>query len=324
MAFLEETLLDALRLDPAAETDRIATAIQETVSKQLRRRGVVVGVSGGIDSSVVVALCARALGKDRVLALLMPEAESSPESTRLGRMVIDALGVPFALEDITPVLAAAGCYRRRDDAIRCVIPEYGEGCKSKIVLPNVLEEDRFPFFTLVAQMASGETRKGRLPLEGYLGIVAATSFKQRVRKMMEYYHADRLNFAVAGTPNRLEYELGFFVKNGDGAADIKPIAHLYKTQVFQLAAYLGIPDEIQRRTPTTDTYPMEQSQEEFYFSVPLATMDACLYGKDHGLSPQELAPQLGLTAEQVNRVYASIDSKRRASQYLQLPPVVFG
>jgi NAD+ synthase len=153
-------------------------------------------------------------------------------------------------------------------------------------------------------------------------VVAATNFKQRTRKMMEYYYADRFNFAVAGTPNRLEYDQGFFVKNGDGAADLKPIAHLYKTQVYQLAAYLGIPEEIQKRPPTTDTYPLDQSQEEFYFPLPYDRMDLCLYAKNHDVQPEGVAPVVGLTAEQLARVYRVIDATRSATRYLHRPPVL--
>src|SRR6266850_1197268 len=214
---------DALRLDPALAVDQITGAIRETVFKDLRRKGAVLGLSGGIDSSLVAALCARALGKDRVLALLMPERESSEDSL---------------------ILETAGCYRRRDEMVRTVIPEYGPDYKCKIVLPGLAEQKNYRIFSVVAQSPEGRQITARLTAEAYLGIVAATNFKQRVRKMMEYYHADRLNYAVAGTPNRLEYDQGFFVKHGDGAADLKPIAHLYKTQVYQLAEYLGIPEEI--------------------------------------------------------------------------------
>ena len=280
------------------------------------------GVSGGIDSSVVAALCTRALGKDRVLALIMPEADSSKDSEVLGRNLAESLGIRYVVEDITGTLEGAGCYRRRDDAIRSVVPEYGVGYRSMITLPNLLDEDRYAIFSIIVQSPAGERKKVRLSLDAYLGVVAATNFKQRVRKMMEYYHADRLNFAVAGTPNRLEHDLGFFVKNGDGSADLKPIAHLYKSQVYQLAAYLEVPEEIRKRPSTTDTYSLEQSQEEFYFSMPLAQMDLCLYGKDHFMSPEQLAPVVGLSAKQVSRAYAVIDAKRKFANYLSLPPVL--
>jgi NAD+ synthase len=304
---------DVLAIEPAAESARIARAIHRDVARSLRRRGAVVGLSGGIDSSVVAALCVRALGARRVLGLLMPEADSSPDSLRLGRLVAEALGIETVLEDVAPVLAAAGCYERRDAAIRTVVPEYDRGWQSKLVLA---EGDGYAVFSVVVRAPDGRERRARLTAEAYLDVVAATSFKQRVRKMMEYYHADRRQYAVIGTPNRLEYALGFFVRNGDGAADLKPIAHLYKSQVYALARHLGIPEEIQRRPPTTDTYSLAQSQEEFYFGLPLARMDLALHACTHGVPAAVAAPALGLTAAQVERVYAAIDRKRQAARRL--------
>jgi NAD+ synthase len=206
--------------------------------------------------------------------------------------------------------------------IRTVIPEYGFGYKSKIVLPGLMEQNGYRIFSVVAQSPEGRQMTARLTPEAYHGVVAATNFKQRVRKMMEYYHADRLNYAVLGTPNRLEYDQGFFVKNGDGAADLKPIAHLYKTQVYQLAEYLGIPEEIRCRPPTTDTYSLSQSQEEFYFSLPYGKMDICLYGNNHGIAPQDVARAAGLTADQVEYVYRDIAAKRKATRYQHLRPLL--
>ena len=313
---------DILQLDAQWESDRIVARIRELVFNELKRKGAVVGVSGGIDSTVVAYLCARALGKERVVALFTPEADSSPDSLRLGRMVADALGVRSFVEDISPILKGARCYERRDAAIRTIVPEYGEGYKCKIVLPNLVEADRYAIFSIVVQSPTGATRKVRLSLDAYLGIVAATNCKQRARKMIEYYYADLCQYAVAGTPNRLEYDQGFFVKNGDGAADLKPIAHLYKTQVYQLAAYLGVPDEIQRRPSTTDTYSLEQSQEEFYFAIPLAKMDLCLYGKNNDIPAVDLAPVVGMDETKVQRVYAMIESKRAVARYLRSAPLL--
>ena len=313
---------DVLQVDAARETERITASIRDMVFNHLRRKGAVVGVSGGIDSSVVAFLCARALGSEHVLVLFTPESDSSPDSLRLGRMVAESLGVRSAVEDITPILRGARCYERRDESIRAVVPEYGEGYKCKIVLPNLIDANRYAIFSIVVQSPSGQTRKVRLSPSAYLGIVAATNFKQRTRKMIEYYYADLYQYAVAGTPNRLEYDQGFFVKGGDGAADFKPIAHLYKSQVYQLAAYLGVPEEIRRRPSTTDTYSLEQSQEEFYFSLPLAKMDLCLYGRNNGIPAAELAPVAGLDDKQVQRVYAMIDSKRNVARYLRAAPLL--
>jgi len=310
-----------LTLDPAAECARIAAALREQVLGVFRKRGAVVGISGGVDSAVVTALCARAFGRDKVLGLFMPERDCSPEALRLGRQVAEAFGVEARVEDIAPALDALGCYRRQDEAIRTVVPEYGEGWKCKLVLPSILESERLNITRLTVQSPEGVMSTVRLPAAAYLQIVAATNFKQRVRKMMEYYHADRLNYAQAGTPNRLEYDQGFFVKQGDGAADVKPIAHLYKTQVYQLAEYLGVPEEIRRRPPTTDTFSLPQTQEEFYFALPYDRMDLCLYALDHGVPAAQAAPAVGITPAQVERVFADIRAKRRAARYLHSAPV---
>ncbi len=313
---------DVLRLEPAEAVEEIARAIRDQIASQLRRKGAVVAISGGIDSSVVAALCVHALGPSRVLGLLLPEADSSPESTELGHLLADWLGIRTCLEDISPVLNAVKCYGRRDEAIQKLIPEYAPGWKCKLVLLNLLESSQYSLFSVVVQSPEGRRLSARLNAEAYYAIVASTSFKQRTRKMMEYYYADRMNYAVVGTPNRLEYDQGFFVKNGDGAADLKPIAHLYKSQVYQIAEHLGIPSDIRNRRPTTDTYPLEQSQEEFYFAVPFEAMDLCLYGKNHGFPPSQVASAAHLTPEQVARVYALIDAKRSATRYLHTAPLL--
>ncbi|ESW67233.1 NAD(+) synthase [Mesorhizobium sp. C277A] len=309
----------ALAIDPAAETDRIVAALREQL-RGIRKRGLVLGLSGGVDSSVSAALAARAVGHQNVLCVLMPESDSDPESLRLGHLVADTFGVEAVVEDIGPTLRAMGCYERRDAFIRELVPDYGNGWASKIVIANVLEGEGYNISSLVVQDPQGKQTKLRMPVAVYLGIVAATNMKQRTRKQLEYYHADRLNFAVLGTPNRLEYDQGFFVKNGDGAADVKPIAHLYKTQVYALAAYLGIPEEVRNRPPTTDTYSLVQTQEEFYFSLPYDRMDLCLYGLNNGVSAEVVGQAAGLAASQIERVWADIAAKRKATRYLHLRP----
>lgn len=309
---------ELLKIDSEKEVQKITNQIRSILTKRLKRRGLIVALSGGIDSSVTVGLAVKAIGPERVFALLMPERHSSDDTFDLSTSVADTFAVNRAHEDISGILEALGFYRRYDDAVRQAIPDYGEGWKSKIIIPNALTSKGFNLFSVVAQSPDGNTVKQRLPLKAYLEIVAATNFKQRTRKMLEYYHADRLNYAVAGTPNRLEYDQGFFVKLGDGAADIKPIAHLYKTQVYQLAGYLDVPEEIRRRPPTTDTYSLDQGQDEFYFSLPYDKMDLCLYGKNNNYTPEEVSETVELTPEQIQRVYDDIDTKRVTTSYLHL------
>ncbi len=313
---------DVLIIDPEKEVEKITKQLRSFTAKQFKRRGLIVALSGGIDSSVTTALSVKALGPDRVLALLMPERHSSDDTLDLSTIVADHFGVEKIHEDISGILESVGFYNRYDEAVRMVIPEYGDGWKSKIVTPNVTETKGFNLFSIVVQSPDNTIIKKRLPLKAYLEIVAATNFKQRTRKMLEYYHADRLNFAVTGTPNRLEYDQGFFVKLGDGAADVKPIAHLYKTQVYQLAEYLGVPKEIRERPPTTDTYSLSQGQDEFYFSLPYDKMDLCLYGKNNGISVETVAEYMDLKPEQIQRVYDDIDTKRLTTRYLHLPPLL--
>ena len=231
-----------LDLDLPATVDRICARIKESAAK-MGKRGAVVAISGGIDSSVCATLSARALGREHVFFLILPERDSSARSGRLGRMLADHLHVEHIVHDIAPTLEAIGCYRWRDDAIRAVFPDYGDGWKNKIVIAGGLERG-INYHKLVVESPDGERQEKRLGPKEYLQIVAAQNFKQRIRKTLEYFHADRSNYLVIGTPNRLEYDQGFFVKNGDGAADMKPIAHLYKTQVYALARHLGLPADV--------------------------------------------------------------------------------
>lgn len=312
---------EVLKLDLESERQRIAERMRDLLRADLRRRGFVIAMSGGIDSSVCAALAVAAVGRDKVFGLLLPEVDSSSSSSERGELLARHLGIEFRVENIAPTLEAIGCYRWRDEAIRRVFPEYGEGWKNKIVLAGGLE-GQINHFKLVVQSDDGKISEKRLALKEYLQIVAATNFKQRIRKTLEYFHADRLNYAVIGTPNRLEYDQGFFVKNGDGSADVKPIAHLYKTQVYDLARHLGLPEVICNATPTTDTYSMPQGQDEFYFALPYKQMDLALWAKNHGLSAAVLAEALGIEEQQADWIYRDIDAKRKMTTYLVSPGVL--
>jgi NAD+ synthase len=313
--------LDArvLEMNNDEVVDKICHRVREILKNDVSRRGLVIAMSGGIDSSVSAALSVKAIGPERVYGLMLPERDSSGFSTARGRQLAEHLKIKYEVFDIAPALEAIGCYRQRDDAIRRVFPEYGDGWKNKIVISGGLE-GRINHFQIVVQTPTGEMKQERLGLREYLQIVAATNHKQRIRKTMDYFHADRLNYAVVGTPNRLEYDQGFFVKNGDGSADVKPIAHLYKTQVYALAKHLKLPPEICAATPTTDTYSLAQGQDEFYFALPYQQMDIALYALNNGYTAEELAPAIGVTPAQAANVYKDIEAKRRATRYMHLPP----
>lgn len=310
-----------LAIDCEREVARIGAWMVATVAKDLRRRGVIVALSGGVDSSVCAALAVKALGKDKVYGLLLPEHDSSSVSAERGRQVADQLGIASELIHIGPTLEALGCYRLRDEAMQAVFPDYRPDWKSKIAIAGGLKGG-INYFKLIVQSPQGEVHEARLPLKEYLQIVAATNYKQRIRKTIEYFHADRLNYAVIGTPNRLEYDQGFFVKNGDGAADLKPIAHLYKTQVYALARHLELPQEICNALPTTDTYSLAQGQDEFYFALPYHQMDLALWALNHGRTSEELAAAIGLGEPEAAFVFADILAKRRATHYLHARPVL--
>ncbi|PTY38541.1 NAD(+) synthase [Saccharospirillum sp. MSK14-1] len=317
---------DKRELDPELninfelEVDNISRFIRESLASKLHRRGLVVGMSGGIDSSVCAALAVKAIGAKKVFGILMPEHDSSGSSTDLGGILAEHLGIEYVTENISSSLEAIGCYSRRDEAIRDVIPYYDETWKSKIAISDSKGHE-INHFSIVAQDAEGNECRQTLPLKSYLQIVAATNFKQRLRKTMEYYYADQKNYAVVGTPNRLEYDQGFFVKNGDGSADIKPIAHLYKTQVYALARYLELPDSICSSIPTTDTYSLSQGQDEFYFSLPYPQMDIALLYFNQSRPAKDLAKKLNFSESEAINIYRDIVRKRRTTEYLHMKPL---
>ena len=317
--------LNILDIDAKAETERIVSMLRKTIRQEMHKHGGVVGISGGIDSAVVLGLSVEAFGTENVTAVMMPEKDSDPISEQLARKLAARFGVEPVLENITPVLEGLACYPRRDEAIRRIFPEFDEssGYKSKIALPqNLLNEDTLNFFSLTIITPDGEERTKRLPLREYLQIVAASNFKQRTRMSMLYYHAEIRNYAVIGTAQKNEHDQGFFVKYGDGGADIQPLAHLYKTQVYQLAEYLGVPEEIRRRPPTTDTYSAHSTQEEFFFRLPFKTMDLLWFAKENNLPVDEVAQVMGLSEIQIQRVYSDLSRKQRTTEYLRMPPVL--
>jgi NAD+ synthase len=303
--------------------DKITSKLREDILHVFKRNGAVIGISGGIDSSVCMALAAKTFGPEKVLGIMLPEKDSSPDSEMLARELADKFGVKAIKEEITSALSGFGCYERRDEAVSRVFPEYDpKTYKMKIgIKQSGLFSNLPPVFHLVIICPDGTEKEKILPVKEYLQIVASSNFKQRTRMSMLYYHAESLHYAVIGTPNKHEQEQGFFVKYGDGAGDVMPIGNLYKTQVYQLAEYLGVPKEIISRTPTTDTYSAEQTQEEFFYQLPFALMDRYWFGFENGYSPNNVAEVMGETVERVEALFRNFERKRKTTEYLRMGPV---
>ena len=287
------------------------------------RRGAVVGISGGIDSAVVLALSVRAFGPGRVVAVMMPDKDSDPISEKLARELAAKFGVEPILENITRALEGFDCYRRRDGAVKRVVPDFdpSKGHKSKIVLPqDLLDGDTLNVFSVTVVRPDGSQETKPLPAREMLEIVAASNLKQRARMSTLYFHAEAKQFAVIGTANKNEHAQGFFVKYGDGGVDIQPIAHLFKTQIYQLARYLEVPKGIQERPPTTDTYSAPCDQQEFFYRLPFETMDLLWHAMEQNVPKSQVAAAMGLTEVQVQRGHDDLARKIRTTQFLRLLP----
>ncbi len=315
----DATAPQGVPFDPAECLERLVRGTREEI-RRLGRRGAVVAVSGGVDSGVVAGICVRAMGPERVLCLRLPERDIGTSSADLGLELAQALGARTEMEPITDALEALGCYRRRDEAIRRVFPDYEPSWQHKLVRSP--PSGGVIVFSLVVKRPDGAEEQRRMPSEAYRELISATNMKQRVRKLIEYTWADRLGYAVIGTPNLLEYDQGFFVKGGDGLADVKPIARLYKGQVYRLAKELGLPEAIATRAPTTETFSMPQTQEEFYFGHPYERMDLLMWGEAKDVDPAEIAERTGLTPQEVETAYGEIERRRVATEYLHAPPSI--
>ena len=303
--------------------EKITSKLNYDLQHSLKRKGAIIGISGGIDSSVTLGLAVKALGPERVIGVMLPEKDSSNESKDLAVLLAEKFGIKTIEENITPALTGFGCYMRRDEAVKAVFPEYDANLFTmKIGLSQEqIKHNLPPLFSLTIVDANGNSKSKVLPLKEYLQIVAASNFKQRCRMSMLYYHAERLHYAVIGTPNKHEVDQGFFVKHGDGGADILPIAHLYKTQVYQFAEFLGIPEEIIKRTPTSDTYSAEQTQQEFFFQLPFYEMDMIWYGYENGYDIEVVADTLGKTKAEIQSIYNNFLRKQNTTEYLRLAPI---
>lgn len=312
---------DILKIDPERETRNTAAFVLHQVKSVYRRSGIVVGLSGGIDSAVMAGLAVRAMGKDAVKGLVLPEKESNPVSSGYAKAHAETLGISVREIDITPTVESIVPYAVRDELISSLVPEYGPGCSYNITLPtDLLERDSFSFYLLQVKLADGTMKKKRLGLDAFKAITSFANIKIRARMIHLYAEADRGNLVVAGTTNRTEYLLGDFCKYGDGGTDMEPLAHLYKNQIYQLADHLGVTPEIIGRSPSPDTFSLPVSDQEFFFRIPFDRLDHLLYAWEHRIPVPETAHALGLGEDAVKRAFADFTTKHRATAHLRQMP----
>jgi len=312
---------DILKIHAADETEKVCAFLKEQVSSVFRRTGIVVGLSGGIDSAVMAALAVEALGTDKVAGLVLPEKESNPLSSQYAAKHADKLGIEYREVDITPTVESVASYSSRDEYIRNLVPQYSPGCKYNITLPtDLLERDSFSFYVLQVQLPDGTIKKKRLNFDAFRAITSFANIKIRSRMIHLYAEAERLNCVVAGTTNRTEYILGDFCKYGDGGTDIEALAHLYKNQIYQLADYLGVIPEIIDRSPSPDTFSLPVSDQEFFFRIAFDKLDLLLYAWEHKVSTSETARVLDLSEDAVNRAFTDFTTKNRTTSHLREMP----
>jgi len=314
--------MSILDIDTSQEVSRISDFIRKMTFKNFKRKGAVIGLSGGLDSAVVAEICVLALGKERVLGLILPEKESNPISSEYARKQAKKLGIESTTVDITENLKSLKVYQRRNKVIKRIFPEFDESFVFHITLPqNLLETDRFNYHYITIEDRKGKRQKKRISGADWLEISACQNMKQRIRMIQLYYYAEKNNYLVAGTTNKTETAQGFYVKFGDGGVDIEPIAHLYKTQVYQLSRALGVINEIIERPPSPDTYSLPVTDKEFYFCLDYEILDLLLYAYEKNVPLDNLLEILGLKEQQVQRAFKDFKGKERATWHLrEMPP----
>ncbi len=309
---------DVLKIDPAQELDKLSKFIVDQVNVVFRRKGVVVGLSGGIDSAMISAVSVHALGKEKVVGLILPESESNPVSSEFAFKHAQEMGIEHRRIDITPTVDSVVNYKWRDEFLQKLIPEYRPGYRYNISLPtDLLERDTFSFYMLQVQMPDGEIKKKRMNLDEFRAITSFANIKIRARMLHLYAEAERRNLLVIGTTNRTEFILGDFCKYGDGGTDIEPITHLYKNQIYQLADYLKVIPEIIKRQPSPDTFSLPVTDQEFFFRISFDNLDHLLYAWENKIPEGEAAKALDLSEDAVKRAYKDFTSKFRTTAHLR-------
>ena len=299
--------------------NEIIEFIKNEVFEIYQKKGVVIGLSGGIDSAITAALCTKSIGSEKILGLILPEKESDVNSKNLALQIAEKYNIDTETIDITNILESFGVYENKEKIVKEKFPNYNEKCKYRVVVPSKSENNiGMPFLEILDD--ENIVHKLKISSFDFLNLTAATSIKHRVRMTMLYNYAEKNNFTVVGTTNKTEYLQGYFVKYGDGGSDIEPLVHLYKTQIYQIANFLKLPEEIINQDASPDVWSFKTSDEEFFYAVPYNIVDLILYGREKNLSINEIAKFLNLESEKIEKLIQFQNQKQNKSQTMREKP----
>jgi len=299
--------------------DEITEFVKKEVFEIFEKKGIVIGLSGGIDSAITAALCAKSIGSEKILGLILPEKESDVNSKNLALQIAEKYNIDTETIDITNILESYGVYENKEKIVKEKFLNYNEKCKYRVVVPPKSENNiGIPFLEILDD--ENTLHKLKISSFDFLNLTAATSIKHRVRMTMLYNYAEKNNFAVIGTTNKTEYLQGYFVKYGDGGSDIEPLVHLYKTQIYQIAKFLKLPEEIINQDASPDVWSFKTSDEEFFYAVPYNIVDLILYGRENNISITEIAKFSNLGSEKVEKLIQFQNQKQNRSQTMREKP----
>ena len=297
------------------DVDDLCNFLQDEISIKSQKSGAIVGLSGGIDSTVTMALCAKALGSDKTLGLTMFEKESNSSNKDLISHIAQNYDIKIENIDITPILDSFGVYSYRENIVKEKFPDFNSNCKYRVVVPPNFNSVGIPYLEILDE--ENQNHKIKISSSDFLTLTSATSIKHRVRMILLYFHAEKNNLSVVGTTNKSEYLQGYFVKYGDGGSDIEPLVNLYKSQIYQIGNFLNVPEEILNNDASPDVWSYSTTDEEFFYTVPYEIVDLILYAREKKLSIMEIKKLSNLPEEKIQNLLRFQDIKQRKSQHMR-------